>query len=99
MDSTQVTERQATELAERVGGMSGFLTRLRDRMQQRGWAGSDVLYEDVKRAQDAVHRLHLMLRDVARLRHAAEASASGRRPWEPGGRGGPGENRPENRGG
>lgn len=85
MDSTRVTERQASELAARVGQACGFLTRLRDRMQQRGWVGSDVLYEDVKRAQDAVHRLHLTLRDLARLRHAAEATD--RRPWEPGGSG------------
>ena len=89
MDSTQLTERQATELAERVGAMTGFLTRLHDRMQQRGWVGSDVLYEDVRRAQDAMHRLHLTLRDLARLQHAARAAASGRRPWEPGGSGRP----------
>ena len=85
MDSTQVTERQATELAERIGTMTGFLTRLHGRMQQRGWTGGDVLFEDVRRAQDAMHRLHLTLRDIARLRHAARASATGRRPWEPGG--------------
>jgi hypothetical protein len=87
MDSTQVTERQATELAERIGTMTGFLTRLYGRMQQRGWMGGDVLFEDVRRAQEAMHRLHLTLREIARLRHASKASASGRRPWEPGGSG------------
>ena len=85
MDSTKVTERQADELAARVGPMAGYLARLYDRMQKRGWVEGDVLYEDVKRAQEALHRLHLTLREVARLRRPADGA--GRRPWEPGGPG------------
>ena len=87
MDSTQVTERQATELAGRIGPMVGFLTRLSGRMQKRGWAGDDVLYQDVRRAQEALHRLHVTLHELARLQRSARAEAAGRRPWEPGGAG------------
>jgi hypothetical protein len=85
MDSTQVTERQAADLAARIGPMAGYLARLFDRMQKRGWAGGDVLYEDVKRSQEALHRLHVTLHELARLQRSAQASE--RRPWEPGGSG------------
>jgi hypothetical protein len=62
--------------------MTGYLTRLRDRLQQRGWPGSNPLYADTSAAQDALHRLHLALRELSR-RRAVESSD--RRPWEPGG--------------
>jgi hypothetical protein len=62
--------------------MTGYLSRLRDRMQKRPWAPDDPVYADVKAAQDALHRLHLTLRELARLQRAASAE---RRPWEPGG--------------
>ena len=91
MDSTRVTERQANELATRVAPMVGYLTRLYDRMQKRGWAGDDVLFEDVRRAQEATHRLHVTLREVARLQAArgdgGVQGGAARRPWEPGGAG------------
>ena len=85
MDSTQVTEHQATELAARIAPMTGYLTRLYDRMQKKGWPGSDVLYEDVRRAQEALHRLHVTLHELARLQRSTRDT--GRRPWEPGGSG------------
>jgi hypothetical protein len=84
VDSTDVTAAQASELAGRVAQMSGFLTRLRDRMQKRAWAANDPLYNDVKAAQDTVHRLHLTLRELERLQRSASRE---RRPWEPGGSG------------
>ena len=67
VDSTDVTASQASELANRVAPMTGYLTRLRDRMQKRAWAADDPLYADVKAAQDALHRLHLTLRELERL--------------------------------
>jgi hypothetical protein len=51
VDSTNVTAAQATDLANRVGPMTGYLTRLRDRMQKRAWAADDPLYIDVVAAQ------------------------------------------------
>ena len=86
VDSTTVTAAQASDLANRVGPMTGYLTRLSDRMQKRAWAADDPLYVDVRAAQDALHRLHLTLRELERLQRAA---ARGPRPWEPGGSGRP----------
>jgi hypothetical protein len=82
VDSTNVTAAQAAELARRIAPMTGYLTRLFDRMQKRGWPGSDPLYVDVRAAQDALHRLHLTLRELERLHRSASQP---RRPWEPGG--------------
>jgi hypothetical protein len=82
VDSTNVTAEQAAELAQRIAPMTGYLTRLFDRMQKRGWPGSDPLYGDVRAAQDALHRLHVTLRELERLHHSASQP---RRPWEPGG--------------
>ena len=81
MDSTQVTERQATDLAARIGPMAGPGPAVRPDAE-RGWVGGDVLYEDVKRSQEALHRLHVTLREPARLRGSTGTT---RRPWEPGG--------------
>jgi hypothetical protein len=64
----------------RVRPMTGYVTRLRDRMQQRAWAADDPLYVGVKAAQDALHRLHMALRELSRLRTVASHE---RRTWEP----------------
>ena len=64
MDSRSVTAAQASELANRVAPMLGYLTRLADRMQKRAWAADDPVYVDVRAAQDAMHRLHLTLREL-----------------------------------
>jgi len=82
VDSSDVTPEQADALADRIGPMCGYVTRLTNRLQQRGWPGSDPLYVDARAAQDALHRLHLALRELER-RRAVESQ--GRRPWEPGG--------------
>jgi hypothetical protein len=84
VDSTQLTAEQAADLAAHVAPITGYLTRLYDRMQKRGWIRGDPLYEDVRAAQNALHRLHVTVREVERLRRMA---ATGRRPWEPGGSG------------
>jgi hypothetical protein len=59
VDSTDVTASQADSLADRVGPMLGYLTRLRDRMQKRAWTASDPLYIDMREAREAMHRLHV----------------------------------------
>ena len=82
VDSTRVTAAQADALANRVGPMTGYVNRLRDRLQKRAWRADGPLYRDVIAAEDALHRLHLTLREIARLQRAASAE---RRPWEPGG--------------
>ena len=70
MDSTDVTAAQADALANTVSPMLGYLTRLRDLLQQRGWPGSDPLYVDTAAAREAMHRLHLALRELARFQRA-----------------------------
>ena len=55
--------------------MTGYLTRLCDRMQKRGWPPSDPLYQEVRAAHDALHRLHVRLRYLS-----APAGTTGRRP-------------------
>ena len=79
MDSRDVTAARAEALANRVGPMLGYLTRLRDRMQRRAWAADDPLYVDAKAAQDAMHRLHLAFAGAvaAAARHEPEAAAVG----------------------
>ena len=77
MTSDDVTAAQADALANRVGPMLGYLTRLRERMQQRAWAASDPLYAEVIAAREAMHRLHLTLRELSRKRAVA---CQGRRP-------------------
>jgi hypothetical protein len=84
VDSTKVTAQQAEQVADRVAPMLGYLTRLYDRMQKRGWVGGDPLYEDVRKAHEAMHRLRVTVRELERLQRAASAD---RRPWEPGGSG------------
>jgi hypothetical protein len=83
VDSSQLTAAQADDLAERIGPMLGYVGRLCDRMQKRGWLGSDPLYVDARAAEDKLRRLQLALRELARLRRRAESQE--RRPWEPGG--------------
>jgi hypothetical protein len=82
VDSGDVTAAQADALANTLAPMLGYLTRLRDRLQQRSWPGSDPLYVDTNAARDAMHRLHLTLRELSRKRHVTSQE---RRPWEPGG--------------
>jgi hypothetical protein len=65
VDSTRVTASQAADLANRIGLMLGYLTRLCDRMQQRACIGSDPLLVDSRAAQDAMRlccRLHKLQR-------------------------------------
>jgi hypothetical protein len=85
VESSDLTAAQADILTNRIGPMLGYLHRLRDRMQKRGWVGGDPLYTDVKAAEDALHRLCCAVRELARLRRRAESED--RRPWEPGGSG------------
>ena len=84
MDSSHLTAAQADDLANHIGPMLGYLTRLRERMQRRGWAASDPLYVDVQATREAMHRLHLTLRELSRF---MRATSQDRRPWEPGGSG------------
>jgi hypothetical protein len=73
VDSTQLTADQASDLAAKIQPFAGYLKRLADRMQQRGWVGDDMLYRDVQAAQEAVRRRHLTLRELARLHRAASS--------------------------
>ena len=94
MDLSDLTPQQAAELAGRLQPMLGFLTRLTNRMQKRGWRASDAAYQAAWHARDGLHEL------CVRLRYAG--CGPGRagnpslpapppdrppRPWEPGGSG------------
>jgi hypothetical protein len=93
VDLSDLTPRQADALARQLQPMLGYLTRLTDRMQTRGWKAHDPAYH---KARDALHEL------LVRVRYArcgpgragnpsepAPAPPGERppRPWEPGGSG------------
>lgn len=84
MDTTDLTPEQAADLARRLSPMLGYLVRLTDRMQKRGWSPDDAAYRSAWRARDELHDL------CVRLRYHAVGSPGitpPPRPWEPGGGG------------
>ena len=91
MDLSSLTPQQTADLANRLAPMLGYLTRLTDRMQKRGWKSSDPAYVAAWAARDAVHELHVRVRYASCGPGTAgkPSSAPGQepRPWEPGGRG------------
>jgi hypothetical protein len=48
VDLNDLTPRQAGELANRLQPMLGYLTRLTDRMQKRGWRAGDPVYRSAR---------------------------------------------------
>ena len=61
MELHELTPEQAHALAERVAPALGFLVRLTNRMQQRGWRADDPAYVAAWRARDALHELSVRL--------------------------------------
>ena len=70
MDLSDLTPQQAQELAERLRPTLGYLVRLTNRMQQRGWAANDPAYAAAWAARDAMHELCVRLHYVTRAGHA-----------------------------
>ena len=61
MELSDLSPEQARELAERLSPMLGYLTRLTNRMQQRGWRADDPAYRAAWAARDALHELTVRL--------------------------------------
>ena len=57
MNSDDLTTEQAGQIADRVTAMLGYLTRLRERMDKRGFEPQDSFYRAVADAHHAVHCL------------------------------------------
>ena len=91
VDLTDLTPGQAAELADRLRPMLGYLTRLTNRMQQRGWDANDAAYRAAWRARDELHELCVRLRYAGcgpgRAGNPAPPAHRPPRPWEPGGSG------------
>jgi hypothetical protein len=57
VDSTTLTIAQAKRMYDALAPTLGYLTRLRQRMEQVGFIPGDPLYRDVCKAHDAMHAL------------------------------------------
>ena len=62
MDLSDLTPAQANALAERLAPMLGYLVRLTDRMQKRGWHANDRVYIEAWAARHALHELTVRVR-------------------------------------
>ena len=88
MELSDLTPQQAHALAERLMPALGYLTRLTNRMQQRGWRADDPAYLAAWRSRDALHELTVRLHYVKQGNPGtSKPSSNDRRPWEPGGGG------------
>ena len=93
METSDLTPQQARHVAERLAPMLGYLVRLTDRMQKRGWRADDAAYRAAWRARDEMHELCVRLRyhalgnPGAQLPPPAQTPSPPPRPWEPGGAG------------
>jgi hypothetical protein len=61
MERDDITAEQARQLHERLYGSLNFLTRLKERMERRGFIPDDPLFLLVADAQDAVFHLRMNL--------------------------------------
>jgi hypothetical protein len=72
VDLSDLTPAQADALAQRLAPMLGYLVRLTDRMQKRGWHAHDPVYRDAWAARHALHEL------TVRVRYQACGNPGGR---------------------
>ncbi len=59
MKATGLTQDQARAIYQRLQPMVGFLLKLQERMEQRGFERDDKFFRLAKRAYDATHELFL----------------------------------------
>ena len=64
VDQADLDTDQCQRLRDATGRRLGWLRRLQQRMDQRGWAKSDPLYEQVKRTSDQMMRLDMLLLQI-----------------------------------
>lgn len=62
MDLSDLTPAEANALAQRLATMLGYLVRLTDRMQKRGWRAQDPAYVKAWAARHALHELTVRVR-------------------------------------
>jgi hypothetical protein len=62
VDVSDLTPAEADALARRRQPMLGYLVRLSDRMQKRGWRADDPVYVAAWAARYAVHDLTVRVR-------------------------------------
>ena len=86
---SDVTPQQAKALDDRLRPVLGYLVRLTNRMQERGWRATDPAYQSAWAARHALHELCVRLHAASRPRPEGPANGNPRppRPWEPGGSG------------
>src|SRR5688500_5936153 len=65
VDQADLDTDQCQRLRDAAGRRLGWVRRLHRRMDQRGWAKSDPLYEQVKRTSDEVMRLDMLLMQIS----------------------------------
>jgi len=88
VDLSSLTPEQAAELDRRLGPMLGYLTRLTNRMQKRGWNSTDRVYARAWEARDALHEVCVRLHYAScGLAMPATPRRHRRRPSSPRGRG------------
>jgi hypothetical protein len=61
VELSELTREQAKALSERLVPTLGYLTRLTNRMQQRGWKADDPAYLAAWKAREALHELTVRL--------------------------------------
>jgi hypothetical protein len=59
MQSSDLTKAQARALKNKLAPMLGYLNRLKRRMVRRGFPPDDPLLVAARRAEDALHALHV----------------------------------------
>jgi hypothetical protein len=57
MNSEDIKTWQAKKVNEKIGPTLGYLTRLKARLDKRGFKSSDPFYQIVAKAQDALQHL------------------------------------------
>jgi hypothetical protein len=72
MNRESLSKTQASKLHSKIRDMLGYLFRIRERMQARGFPRDDRLLMSVERAYDSIHRLTVEL-------HYLSCDGAGRR--------------------
>jgi hypothetical protein len=62
LDLSDLTPAEANALAQRLAPMLGYVVRLTNRMQKRGWRAHDPAYVAAWEARDAMHELLVRVR-------------------------------------
>jgi len=57
----KLTREQASALGEKIGPMVSYIVRLRERATQVGFAPTDEFYQVVRKAEEAIRHLWILL--------------------------------------